>query len=88
MIRKTAGHERNLSAFDTLPMRVMKAATFTLARQLPMPFHEWVARTCAVRVAAIRSLPSVAPSAVRELFAIADDGSFMLDAATLVTHGA
>ena len=68
----------------------MKTAAITFARQLLMHFDEWVARTrtCAEHVAAIRSLPSVAPTAVREHFAIADDGSFMLDTIALVTHAA
>ncbi|MFC4525863.1 methyltransferase domain-containing protein [Dyella halodurans] len=60
------------------------------ARRLPMRFDDWVARTrtSAEHIAAIRSLQLVAPSTVREHFAIADDGSFMLDTVTLVTHGA
>ena len=58
------------------------------ARRLPMRFEDWVARTrtSAEHIAAIRSLQSAVPSTVREHFAIADDGSFLLDTVTLVTH--
>ena len=67
----------------------MLASRDLTARRLPMRFDDWVARTktCAEHIAAIRSLQSLAPSAVREHFAIADDGSFSLDTVALVTHG-
>jgi hypothetical protein len=47
-----------------------------------MQFDQWVARmrTPEVRVAAIRSLLNGAPDEVREYFAVASDGSFMIDA--------
>jgi ubiquinone/menaquinone biosynthesis C-methylase UbiE len=50
--------------------------------RLPMQFDQWVARmrTPEVRVAAIRSLLHGAPDEVREYFAVASDGSFMIDA--------
>lgn len=59
-------------------------------RMLRMEFAVWTARTRtpASHADAIRSLQSGAPAVVREHFAIADDGSFDLQAATFVVQAA
>ena len=58
------------------------------SRRLPLRFDDWVARTRTSdeHIAAIRSLQGHAPEEVRRHFAIAADGSFTLDTATLVAH--
>ncbi|HEY0184183.1 MAG TPA: class I SAM-dependent methyltransferase [Rhodopila sp.] len=59
-------------------------------RTLRMEFPVWTARTRtpSVHVEAIRSLQAGAPSLVREHFAIGPDGSFDLEAATIVVRAA
>ena len=58
------------------------------ARRLHMDFPVWIARTRtpAAHATAIRSLQVGAPDAVREHFAIAEDGSFDIDVATMVVR--
>ncbi len=62
--------------------------TVTL-RTLRMEFPVWTARTRtpAAHVEAIRSLQLSAPAAVKAHFAIGTDGSFDLEAATMVVRG-
>lgn len=57
-------------------------------RRLRMEFPVWIARTRtpAAHADAIRSLQLGAPAIVREHFAIADDGSFDLESATMVVR--
>jgi hypothetical protein len=57
-------------------------------RTLRMEFPVWIARTRTPRAHAdvIRSLQDEAPGIVREHFAIGTDGSFDLQAATLVVQ--
>jgi len=57
-------------------------------RTLGLEFAVWIkrARTPAVRVDAIRSLQMTAPVAVKDHFGIGDDGSFDLEAATIVAR--
>ncbi len=58
--------------------------------QLRMDFPVWVARTQTApeHVVAIRSLQVGAPAVVRAHFAIAEDGSFDIEVATMVTRAA
>jgi ubiquinone/menaquinone biosynthesis C-methylase UbiE len=57
-------------------------------RRLRMEFAVWIARTRtpAAHAEAIRSLQLGAPAIVREHFAIADDGSFDLESATMIAR--
>jgi SAM-dependent methyltransferase len=59
-------------------------------RRLRMEFPVWIARTRtpAAHAEAIRSLQLGAPAIVRDHFAIADDGSFDLESATMVVQAA
>ncbi len=56
-----------------------------ITRKLRMEFPIWIARTATTpeHAGAIRSLQNNSPESVREHFAIARDGSFDLDAATI-----
>jgi SAM-dependent methyltransferase len=58
------------------------------ARRLRLEFPVWIARTrtSPAHAGAIRSLQTSAPSVVRDYFAIGADGSFDLDAATIVVR--
>ncbi len=58
-------------------------------RRLRMEFAVWTARTRtpAAMADAIRALWDGAPSVVREHFAVGEDGSFDLDAATFDVRG-
>ncbi len=66
------------------------AVTGVTIRKLLMEFPVWIARTRApaAHAAAIRSLQDAAPAIVREHFAIAEDGSWDLEAATFVVRPA
>ncbi len=57
-------------------------------RRLRMDFPVWIARTRtpSIHADAIRSLQAGAPPSVREHFAVAPDGSFDIDVATLVVR--
>ncbi|HEY4173117.1 MAG TPA: class I SAM-dependent methyltransferase [Rhodopila sp.] len=57
-------------------------------RILRMDFPVWIARTRtpAAHVEAIRSLQTIAPAIVKQHFAIGEDGSFDLEAATMVVR--
>ncbi len=61
-----------------------------IVRRLRMEFPVWTARTrtSSAHADAIRSLQAGAPSLVREHFAIGEDGSFDLEAATIVARAA
>lgn len=59
-------------------------------RRLRMEFPTWIARTRTppTHAEAIRSLQEGAPANVREHFAIAEDGSFDIESATIVVRAA
>ena len=88
---RDVSHVRNyrLSEWVDVLARAGFALDSLTPRRLPLPdFDAWAARTraSAERVAAIRQLQGIAPEAVRTHFAIAADGSFVLDTVTLVAH--
>ncbi len=59
-------------------------------RRLPLEFAGWIGRTrtSPLRVQAIRALQDSAPEPVRTHFEIGDDGSFTLDAVTILADPA
>ncbi|WP_026438811.1 class I SAM-dependent methyltransferase [Acidocella facilis] len=81
-------HGRNYSVAEWGAM--LAQAGFGLrgvtVRRLRMEFASWVARTAtpAVMQQAIRALQQGAPEAVKAYFAIAEDGSFDLEVATMI----
>jgi len=83
-------HARNYTVAEWLA--ALSRARFRIesvtARKLRMTFATWIARTRtpADHAAVIRSLQAGAPAPVRQHFAIAEDGSFDLDTATLVVR--
>ncbi|PXV59136.1 Methyltransferase domain-containing protein [Dyella jiangningensis] len=87
---RDVSHVRNYRASEWIA--ALAAAGFTVdgitRRRLPLRFPDWVARTRTpdAQVAAIRALQATAPDEVREHFAIADDGSFVLDTATFTAR--
>ena len=90
---RDVSHVRNyrVSEWTAALARAGFAIDSLTPRRLPLSdFGEWTARTRtpADRAAAIRGLQQAAPEAVRRHFAIAGDGGFTLDTATLVAHTA
>jgi SAM-dependent methyltransferase len=89
-VLRDVSHVRNYSVAEWVAAlsRAGFAVEAITVRRLRMEFLVWTARTRtpAVHVDAIRSLQVGAPAIVREHFAIADDGSFDLEAATMVVR--
>jgi SAM-dependent methyltransferase len=89
---RDVSHVRNYSLAEwvaALSRSGFSLETVTI-RTLRMEFPVWTARTRtpAGHVEAIRSLQMTAPAAVQQHFAIAEDGSFDLEAATMVVRPA
>lgn len=86
---RDASHVRNYSTAEWISAlsRSGFAVEGITLRRVRMEFPVWIARTRtpASHADAIRSLQDRAPSIVREHFAVGPDGSFDLEAATLVT---
>ncbi|KMO43390.1 SAM-dependent methyltransferase [Methylobacterium tarhaniae] len=86
---RDASHVRNYSTAELVSAlsRAGFAVEGITMRRLRMEFSVWTARTRtpASHADAIRSLQERAPAVVRESFAVGPDGSFDLDAATLMT---
>lgn len=89
---RDASHVRNATTAELVSAlaRAGLAVEGVTMRRLRMEFPVWTARTRtpALHAEAIRSLQERAPDIVRAYFAIGPDGSFDLDAATLVTVAA
>jgi SAM-dependent methyltransferase len=91
-VLRDASHVRNYSTAELIAG--LSRAGFGIKgitiRTLRMEFPVWTARTRtpSLHAEAIRSLQASAPAIVRERFAIGPDGSFDLDAATIVVHAA
>ncbi|MBN9564136.1 MAG: class I SAM-dependent methyltransferase [Alphaproteobacteria bacterium] len=87
---RDASHVRNYSAAELIAAlsRSGFAVEGITVRKLRMEFPIWTARTRtpALHVDAIRSLQITAPAIVREHFAIDEDGSFDIEAATIVVR--
>ncbi len=85
-------HVRDYAVTEWLAMlgRAGFAVETVARRRLRMAFDTWTARTAVppATAAAIRALQGGASSAVRAHFAIAPDGSFDLDTATMVGRAA
>ena len=83
-------HVRNYSTAEWVS--ALSRAGFAIesitTRALRMEFPIWTARTRtpAAHVEAIRSLQTTAPAIVKQHFAIGEDGSFDLEAATMVVR--
>jgi ubiquinone/menaquinone biosynthesis C-methylase UbiE len=91
-ILRDASHIRNYSVGEWLAAldRSGFAVEGVTARKLRMDFPVWIARTrtSEAHASVIRSLQIAAPAAVRDHFAIAEDGSFDLDTATIMCRAA
>ena len=89
---RDASHVRNygLAEWVAALERARFAVAGVTARRLPIDFPVWIARTrtSEPHAAAIRSLQAGSPARVRTHFAIAADGSFELDTATIVVRAA
>jgi ubiquinone/menaquinone biosynthesis C-methylase UbiE len=89
---RDVSHVRNYSAAEWVSALARSgfAIESIAIRTLRMEFPVWTARTRTpqVHAEAIRALQTSAPDFVRAHFAIADDGSFDLEAATLVVRRA
>ena len=89
---RDASHVRNYSVAEWVD--ALSRSGFALremtARKLRMEFPVWLARTrtSAEHANAIRSLQEGAPDAVRNYFAIGEDGSFDLDTVSFLTQAA
>lgn len=87
---RDASHVRNYSVAEWVAALARSGFAFEgiTARRLRMEFPVWTARTRTPPsyAAVIRSVQDAAPAAVREHFAIGDDGSFDLDVATMVVR--
>jgi SAM-dependent methyltransferase len=87
-VLRDASHVRNYSTADWIA--ALSRSGFAVAgitiRTLRMDFPVWTARTrtSSAHAATIRSLQDTAPAIVRRHFAITADGSFDLEAATIV----
>jgi SAM-dependent methyltransferase len=83
---RDASHVRDYPVADWVA--ALSRARFSVAgvrtRRLRMEFPQWIGRTrtSPEHAVAIRSLQDAAPVAVRTYFAVGEDGSFDLDAAT------
>ena len=89
---RDASHVRNYSTAEwvaALSRSDFAVASITI-RALRMEFPIWTARTrtSAAHADVIRSLQTGAPAIVRDHFAIGADGSFDIEAATIVTGAA
>jgi ubiquinone/menaquinone biosynthesis C-methylase UbiE len=88
---RDVSHVRNYSVAEWVSALARSgfAVEGVTIRTLRLEFHAWIARTRtpAAHVEAIRSLQMTAPAVVRERYAIAEDGSFDLEAATIVVRG-
>jgi hypothetical protein len=91
-ILRDASHIRNYSVGEWLAAlyRSGFAVDGITARKLRMDFPVWIARTrtSAAHAGVIRSLQAAAPAFVRDHFAIAEDGGFDLDTATITSRAA
>ena len=91
-VLRDASHVRNytLAEWVCALSRSRFAVEGVTVRVLRMEFPAWAARTRtpASHAEAIRSLQAVAPAIVREHFAVEADGSFDLDAATILARAA
>ncbi|WP_153099736.1 class I SAM-dependent methyltransferase [Paraburkholderia hayleyella] len=84
---RDGSHIRNYRANEWLAFFAAAGMVANVRQRwrLPLEFAAWVARmrTPEPRVVAIRSLWASAPDEVRQYYAVADDGSFELDALLL-----
>ena len=91
-VLRDASHVRNytLAEWNGALSRAGFAVESVTVRVLRMEFPAWTARTRtpALHAEAIRSLQAVAPAIVREHFAVGADGSFDLEAATMLAQAA
>jgi hypothetical protein len=89
---RDVSHVRNYSVAEWVAAlaRCGFAIESITMRTLRIEFAAWIerTRTPAVQVEAIRALQMSAPPAVRRHFAIGEDGSFDLAAATIVVQPA
>ena len=87
---RDASHVRNYNMEEWLSSLARAGLTIesVTMRRLRMEFPVWTARTRTPpnHAEAIRSLQAGAPASVRAHFAIAEDGSFDLEAATMVAR--
>ncbi len=87
-VLRDASHVRNYSIAEWIAAlsRSGFATEGVTVRRLRMEFPVWTARTrtSPEHAGVIRSLQAAAPTVVRDHFAIAEDGSFDLEAATFV----
>ncbi len=89
---RDASHVRNYSVTEW--MAALSRAGFAVdgmtLRTLRMIFADWIARTRtpALHAEAIRSVQQTAPPAVRDVLGVGPDGSFDLQAATIVARAA
>ncbi len=89
---RDASHVRDytIAQWTAALSRARLAVTGLTCRRLALDFDAWIARTrtAPAHAEAIRSLQHKAPASVRDYFAVAEDGSFTLDTATLVAFPA
>lgn len=89
---RDASHVRNYTMAEWIAAlsRSGFAVEGITVRTLRMDFPVWTARTRtpAGHAATIRALQAGAPAVVRDHFAMSEDGSFDLDAVTIVARGA
>ena len=89
---RDASHVRNYNVAELVAAlsRAGLVVDGITMRRLRMEFPVWIARTRtpSTHVAAIRSLQDGSPAVVRDYFAIGEDGSFDLEAATFVLRSA
>jgi SAM-dependent methyltransferase len=89
---RDVSHVRDYSAAEWIAAlsRSGFAVEAITVRRLRMEFPVWIARTRtpSIHADAIRSLQTGAPAIVREHFAIADDGSFDIESATILARAA
>ena len=89
---RDASHVRNYSIAEWVAAleRSRFAVTNVTPRKMRLHFPIWIARTrtAADRARAIQSVQANAPAAVKEHFAIGEDGSFDLDTASILARAA
>jgi ubiquinone/menaquinone biosynthesis C-methylase UbiE len=89
-VLRDGSHIRDYRADEWIAFFEAAGFTATIRERwrLAIGFDTWVARmrTPELRVAAIRSLWSLAPDEVRQYFDVQDDGSFKLDALMVDAH--
>jgi ubiquinone/menaquinone biosynthesis C-methylase UbiE len=89
-VLRDASHVRNYSAAELISAlsRSGFAVEGVTVRKLRMEFPVWTARTrtTTLHAEAIRSLQAAAPAVVRQHFGIGEDGSFDIEAVTIVAR--